>query len=191
MFPNAAHALSARWPRLYRWLCQVSRRPCRGLLIDYSLSDGTVVAIPQCSSSHAKLSWHDLPFFPGSVGNNWDRCRKVRFSAVLRNRMPFKAARGYLEIIKETDEDLGGGVDGGAHVEEETDQDSTDTVQRTVRDLDSILHLPVATCRNDLLQRHILTRMPMAPCVPLFPTYLHKILELLMYLLPRLTLQAS
>ena len=50
--------------------------------------------------------------------------------------MPFKVARGYLEIIKNqgtTDEDLGGGVDGGVHVEEEIDEDFADTVPRTRR----------------------------------------------------------
>ena len=47
---------------------------------DYSLSNGTVVAVPQCFSSHAKQSWHDLQFFPGNLKNNWNRCRKVRLS---------------------------------------------------------------------------------------------------------------
>ena len=48
---------------------------------DYSVPDGTVVVVPQCSSSYAKLPWHDLQFFPGNVKNNWNRCRKVRLSA--------------------------------------------------------------------------------------------------------------
>ena len=46
----------------------------------YSLPNGTVVAVPLCSSGLAKLSWHDLQFFPGNVKNNWNRCRKVRLS---------------------------------------------------------------------------------------------------------------
>ena len=46
----------------------------------YSLPNGTVVAVPQCSSGHAKLSWRDLQFFPGNLKNNWNRCRKVRLS---------------------------------------------------------------------------------------------------------------
>ena len=54
--------------------------------------------LSQCSSSHAKLSWHNLQFFPGYVKNNWNRRRKVRLSV---GPARTDALQGYLEIIKE------------------------------------------------------------------------------------------
>ena len=68
---------------------------------DYSLPNGTVVAVPQCSSGHAKLSWRDLQFFPGNVKNNWNRCRKVGLSVGTVKSDALQVARGYLKMIKE------------------------------------------------------------------------------------------
>jgi hypothetical protein len=53
------------------------------------------------SSNYAKISWHN----PGNVEIS---------------QMPFQVAKKYLEMIKESPmRDLGDGVNGGAHVEEE------------------------------------------------------------------------
>ena len=77
-----------------------------------------IVAVPQCSSSHAKLSWHDLQFFPGNVKNNWNRCRKVRLSLCTAKSDALQGFQGIPEDNQGTiDEDLGGGMDGGANVE--------------------------------------------------------------------------
>ena len=78
------------------------------------------MSIPQCSSSHAKLSWRDLQFFPGNVKNNWNRCRKVRLSVGTVKSDALQGCQGIPgDNQGTTDEDLGGGVDGSAHVEEE------------------------------------------------------------------------
>ena len=96
---------------------------------------------------------------PGNVKNNWNRCRKLRLSVQFGTTKSdaLQGCQGIPEDNQGTvDEDLGGGVDGGAHVEEET-------VPRTVRNLDSILRLPVANCLNHMCS----LACPWAPYVPL------------------------
>jgi hypothetical protein len=58
--------------------------------------------VPQCSSSYARVSWHDLQGFPGDVEitemDGVERCVSV---FVLRVGCPLQVVRIYLEMIKE------------------------------------------------------------------------------------------